>query len=191
MPIISSRRSFLGGLAALFAAPAIVRASNLMPVRNIDRLILPGYEFESFDQGIPYGVEYQWVAKTVMGDESLGQYGLMEKSGWRDVPVQRYAGKFLIHGGQIEHGGCVLMERVKRMKARNEAIDDANAMVDNWKKRWESPLPWGPKFTVEIRQSAERTFDDTWESPGDFSGINRLGSPDEWHPANQIKDKSS
>src|SRR5690242_12302280 len=37
--IISSRRSFLVGLGALIAAPAICRASNLMPVKQM--LILP------------------------------------------------------------------------------------------------------------------------------------------------------
>jgi hypothetical protein len=35
-PMISSRRSFITGLVALVAAPTIVRASSLMPVKNID-----------------------------------------------------------------------------------------------------------------------------------------------------------
>lgn len=33
--IVPSRRSFLGGLAAVISAPAVVRASSLMPVRSI------------------------------------------------------------------------------------------------------------------------------------------------------------
>lgn len=33
--MISSRRSFLTGLASLIAAPAIVRVTSLMPVRGI------------------------------------------------------------------------------------------------------------------------------------------------------------
>ncbi len=32
--IVPSRRGFVAGLAALIAAPAIVRAGNIMPVRN-------------------------------------------------------------------------------------------------------------------------------------------------------------
>lgn len=37
MAIITSRRSLITGLAALIAAPAIVKASSLMPVRSIAR----------------------------------------------------------------------------------------------------------------------------------------------------------
>jgi hypothetical protein len=37
--MITSRRSFLVGFGALIAAPAIVRATNIMPVRQM--LILP------------------------------------------------------------------------------------------------------------------------------------------------------
>ena len=36
------RRGLLGGLGALFAAPAIVRASSLMPVKAIDDMPLWG-----------------------------------------------------------------------------------------------------------------------------------------------------
>lgn len=36
-----NRRGFLTGLGAMIAAPAIVHAGNLMPVRAIERLILP------------------------------------------------------------------------------------------------------------------------------------------------------
>ena len=125
MPIITSRRSFLGGLASLFATPAIVRASSLMPVRNIDRLILPGYGFESFNDA-PFGTEYLWATKVIMGDESLGNLAPMILAGWRPVPAGRYVEKFAVNGTQIEHGGCVLMERVKRMAPRNDAIDAAN-----------------------------------------------------------------
>lgn len=43
MDLILKRRTFLGGMLALFAAPAIVRASSLMPVKAIrpDWLIVP------------------------------------------------------------------------------------------------------------------------------------------------------
>lgn len=41
MSLLLPRRSFLTGLASLFAAPAIVRASSLMPVGNIDHILYP------------------------------------------------------------------------------------------------------------------------------------------------------
>lgn len=41
MSVITSRRSFIGGLAILIASPAIVRASNIMPVRNM--VIVPKF----------------------------------------------------------------------------------------------------------------------------------------------------
>jgi hypothetical protein len=44
MPIIQTRRSLLTGLgAALIAAPAVARADSLMPVRSIDRLLMPSF----------------------------------------------------------------------------------------------------------------------------------------------------
>lgn len=38
--IPTSRRAFITGLVSFVAAPAIVRASNIMPVRSIDDLAL-------------------------------------------------------------------------------------------------------------------------------------------------------
>jgi len=38
--IINRRNALIGGLASLLAAPAIVRAGSLMPVRAVPRLIL-------------------------------------------------------------------------------------------------------------------------------------------------------
>ena len=39
--MIIARRSLLLGLGSLIAAPAIVRASSLMPVRSVERFALP------------------------------------------------------------------------------------------------------------------------------------------------------
>lgn len=39
--LISSRRGFLVGLGALLAAPALIRAENLMPVRSVEHLLYP------------------------------------------------------------------------------------------------------------------------------------------------------
>ena len=42
----TTRRGFIAGLAALIAAPAIVRASSLMPIRT-PKLIIPTPKFYS------------------------------------------------------------------------------------------------------------------------------------------------
>lgn len=52
--LITSRRTFIGGLASLIAAPAIVRVSSLMPVKVVDLLwaeeamILPPGEYHAY-----------------------------------------------------------------------------------------------------------------------------------------------
>ncbi len=46
-----SRRSLFGGLAALVAAPAIVRVANIMQV-SPQKIIIPAYEFAP--------VQYPW-----------------------------------------------------------------------------------------------------------------------------------
>ena len=60
--IVPSRRSFLRGLGAILAAPAIVTASNLMPIRG---LVMPpenwmGFGIESAD-GV-YDFDYAELA---------------------------------------------------------------------------------------------------------------------------------
>jgi hypothetical protein len=42
MPEMIGRRSFIAGLVSAFAAPAIVRASSIMPVRR-PPLLVPGF----------------------------------------------------------------------------------------------------------------------------------------------------
>jgi len=50
--IIESRRSFVAGLGALFiAAPAIVRASSIMPVKALQLEGWPLYEVAPFEWG--------------------------------------------------------------------------------------------------------------------------------------------
>lgn len=48
MPLIT-RRNIITGLATLFAAPAIVRASSLMPVRAMDGEILRKFTVTAYD----------------------------------------------------------------------------------------------------------------------------------------------
>lgn len=43
--IVPTRRAFLTGLASLFAAPAIVRASSLMPVAATDFDVLASFTY--------------------------------------------------------------------------------------------------------------------------------------------------
>lgn len=133
MPIITSRRAFIGGLAALIAAPAVVRASALMSVRSIDRFTLASFNFESFDSFVPQGQAYQWVTKTVLGHPT-NDYRMMQENGWRPVPSHRYNKLFAIGGEEIEHGGCVLMERPMRQvrAALDNQVDAANRLVSDW-----------------------------------------------------------
>jgi hypothetical protein len=161
MAIVTNRRSFLAGLGALFAAPAIVRADSLMPVRSIVHFILPSFGFDSFDASKPADVDYQWIAKEVLGDKSLGNLPEMVRAGWRPVAASEFVGKFNIAGSQIEHGGCVLMWRDKGIAAAFEKrrIAAAHRLVTDWRERQEAD-----GFSVFIRQSPmEEDRRNQWE----------------------------
>lgn len=59
--MIIGRRGFIAGIGALIAAPAIVRASSLMPVRAPKhiyelRTLLPSGTWRMYNKGVPYGV---------------------------------------------------------------------------------------------------------------------------------------
>ena len=143
MTFLTSRRGFLAGLGSLLvAAPAVVRAEILMPVRSIERLIVPSapligpYSFDSFDPYVPAATQYQWVTKTVMG-EAVGNLDAMLKRGWRVVPPGRHRGDFNINGDCIEHGGCVLVEKpaAEVANVHNESIAKALRLPAEWMKR--------------------------------------------------------
>ena len=138
MTFLASRRGFLAGLGSLLvAAPAVVRAEILMPVRSIERLISPPligpYSFDSFDRYVPAATQYQWATKTIMG-EPVGNLDGMLMRGWKLVPAQRHRGDFHINGDAIEHGGCVLVERpqVVHQSVRQQEIDKAHSLVGDW-----------------------------------------------------------
>jgi hypothetical protein len=57
---MTTRRSFLGSIIALAAAPAIVRASNLMPVRQISNL--------GFGVPITHPVAQAWLGTLTQTD---------------------------------------------------------------------------------------------------------------------------
>lgn len=129
--IVPSRRGFLVGLVSLLAAPAVVRAGSLMPVRNIGRF-LPAFGFDSFSP-LNADSEYQWCAETVLGQPNP-QAQAMVAGGWRAVPASRYSSTFNISGERIERGGCVLMERSRVLSdlARAQNADRARGLVSGW-----------------------------------------------------------
>ncbi len=70
-----NRRGIIGGLIGLVAAPAIVRAGSLMPVRALDKsLILPNNVWEIGDIIHAPGGE-RWVVKgRALGEMSKSWY---------------------------------------------------------------------------------------------------------------------
>lgn len=46
--ILASRRKFIGGLASLIVAPAIVRIENIMPIMRPKKLIIPEGIYEVY-----------------------------------------------------------------------------------------------------------------------------------------------
>lgn len=72
--LILPRRRFLTGLATLFAAPAIVRAASLMPVKAGPKYVtydlLDGYEY-IFRTSSPEGKWRAYKVVAAMGDNSL------------------------------------------------------------------------------------------------------------------------
>ncbi len=69
MIIQPSRRKFITGLSALFVAPAIVKASSLMPVKVIEDSIINGGS-----NWVPYDPRVQHVIKWV-------EYTFIEEQG--------------------------------------------------------------------------------------------------------------
>lgn len=143
--LLTSRRLFLGGLLSALAAPAIVHAGNIMPVRSV--LILPEPGFDSFDKLMPDGVQYQWVSwpqgsgiepGRVLG-QSVNPVTGAEAS-WRSVPASRYSRAFAISGDTIRVGDCVLVERPKAasVAARNEEVNAAHQLSAQWADKWKA-----------------------------------------------------
>lgn len=126
--MIIQRRSFLVGLGAALAAPFVVRAENIMPVRSIERFTLPAFGYESFDHHVNLDVAYQWVTDDLRA----------KMVGWSPVPADRYSKQFQISGDTIEYGGCTLMQKPKQemVNARAKEIQAAHDLVGNWKQRY-------------------------------------------------------
>jgi len=85
----------------------------------------------------PLGWSYQWNPVSVLGnsdvvmDQSMGMY----ENGWRPVPAERHAGRFLPHGttGDIIRGGQRLEERPMALttEARKEDIATAKQLLSD------------------------------------------------------------
>lgn len=150
--MLIGRRGFLAGLGSLLAAPAIVHAGNLMPVRSIERFILPAFGYESFDHHVNLDVAYQWVTPDL--------FKPMTGTGWSAVPADRYSNQFQISGNTIEYGGCTLMQKPRQdmVNSRAREIQAAHDLVGNWKTRF-------AEFSPHVTQT---TNTDYFHSVSDF-----------------------
>lgn len=67
--IKASRRSFITGLVALVAAPAIVRASNLMPVKIMENdPLVRGIRYQTWPFGLPQPGNDYWSGSSWVDD---------------------------------------------------------------------------------------------------------------------------
>jgi hypothetical protein len=114
---VPSRRAFLGGLAALIAAPAVVRASSLMPI-SAAKLILPPTEIigqiKPIVGAIPEGwiecngrmlcaAHYPALAAILAPDvQPQGQFKIPDYTAQaiRDRTEGRIVGRYVINGGE-------------------------------------------------------------------------------------------
>jgi len=90
-------------------------------VYAIDRSILPEH------------MDYQWVTKSVMGDEGgrvRSDYVKMTMNGWEPIDASRVP-QYGIASGEVNIGGLVLMQRPVEMseEARQEDIAKATGQV--------------------------------------------------------------
>lgn len=155
--LLTSRRAFLGGLISALAAPAIVHATNIMPVRSF--LILPEPTFDSFDKLMPDGMQYQWVDLRKRDD---GAWVTIPTGTWKPVPAFRHVDQISIKGDIIQVGGMTLVERPKAIcdAARNEEIRAANDMTKAWAARcmangFEGGVRYSQPTTVDFTRLSE------------------------------------
>ena len=73
-----ARRSFLTGAAALFCAPAIVRATNIMPVRPARFL------FDGFESSFPWNVPYDQDVISQIAEMLCQQDEILLRLEWRE-----------------------------------------------------------------------------------------------------------
>lgn len=79
----------------------------------------------------PRGTAYQWVPKTILGQEQDEQLVTMQMQGWLPVPADRHPEYFwngeAPKGGAIIRGGQLLMERPQELTDEARAEDRARA----------------------------------------------------------------
>ncbi len=93
--LILPRRSFLTGMAAMFAAPAIVRASSLMPIKSV--LWEPTFE-ATFTNNLEHGDVLNIIVNgrrfhqhVITAEEAMGGYielGCAGLSGPSDIQIE-------------------------------------------------------------------------------------------------------
>lgn len=80
---------------------------------------------------IPAGTSYQWVPKTIFGEEQEEQLVVMQMQGWEPVPSERHPEYFLKgqapKGASIIRGGQILMERPVELTQEARDEDTARA----------------------------------------------------------------
>jgi len=143
--LVSTRRAFLGGLAAALAAPAIVRASSLMPVSA--KLIVPRLEIvgaiKPIVGPIPEGwVECngRWLCKHAHSDLYAvigGKYG--ENGQTFNLPDLRYQAE--LDRGQKKMVGRYVINGGSQQNMHKQSLD---ALVDS----------------MHVSQSPDMTIDD-------------------------------
>lgn len=86
---------------------------------------------------VPRGWTYQWNTVSVLGngDVVLSQSLQMQENGWRPVPAERHAGRYMPEGhkGAIIRDGLRLEERPAALteEARQEDIDNARRLISD------------------------------------------------------------
>ena len=100
----------------------------------------------------PPDMTYQWARCEVFGKSDNNRIAEMEQKGWRTVPAERHAGKFMPPGtsGPIQIDGMMLFEMPKRVvrlkremasRVAQEAVQGMNAQLSY------APPGTGPRGT--------------------------------------------
>jgi len=78
------RRKFLTVLTGIIAAPAVIKANNLMQVRTI---IQPEYLLEAATESYAYGYEYDHNTYTVKLPNNMEYFKRVVMEGLKNIPM--------------------------------------------------------------------------------------------------------
>ncbi len=116
MTLITSRRSFITGLVALVAAPAIVRASSLMPVKDWR---------EGFSPLSAEELLRLWMAEAYRITKEGLEQSLYGVSGWG--PVQTYPLDRQFRDGFIPH-----LDAIMNHTRAKVCFEPGTAVASSW-----------------------------------------------------------